>query len=131
MNKAEQQSMSSGLITPSYLARIWEAGDKDVAHVLTALGVRPVSIFKYGRGVMRVYDPSVVNMRRQYEEYKAKSKQMLSLVPRPPIKQNIARAEENAQRLAAVEKSIAAINDNIAQLKMMLERLSKSLGVTD
>ncbi|MBK7794225.1 MAG: hypothetical protein IPJ62_18170 [Betaproteobacteria bacterium] len=98
---------SEGYVTPGQIAKMWGVTDKNLSAFFERAGVRPVSAFKYGKGVMRMYERSAINMRQAY----------------------IDEQEKKAQAIAALPTSTMTRPDRTARIEATLQRIEQKLDV--
>jgi len=87
---------SEGYVTPGQLAKMWGVTDKNIAAFLERAGVKPMSAFKYGKGVMRLYERDTINMREAYMAEQEKKAAAIAALPMAPTRINRSSSIESA-----------------------------------
>jgi hypothetical protein len=98
----------SKLIPTSAIEESWKLGGRDyIPEFLSSVGIEPSATMPFGRGTMRLYPPSVLDLRQQFQTYLNERK---TSIPLQPVTHNItAKNLRLEQRLASMEAKMDAI----------------------
>jgi hypothetical protein len=102
-------------VATATIEEAWKLGGREhIPAFLRSMGINPVVETAFGRGTMRLYDHSVLDLRPQFQKY---LNDMRNNAPGPSVRERvIAKNLRIEEQLASIDKKLDAIHAFLERL---------------